>query len=63
MTERDLLPAALISLAFDDVVDLALTKGIVLDDRERKGLQWLIEGISNGTLEVRLAGDEEVVEE
>lgn len=63
MTERDLLPAALISLAYDDVVDLALTKGVVLDDRERKQLQWLLEGLSNGTLEVHIEGDEETIPE
>lgn len=63
MTERDLLPAALISLAYDEVVDLALTRGIVLNDRQRKHLQWLLEGMSDGSLEVHLAGDEEVVEE
>jgi hypothetical protein len=63
MTERDLLPAALISLAYDEVVDLALTKGVVLNDRQRKQLQWILEGLSDGSLEARLAGDEEVVEE
>jgi hypothetical protein len=63
MTERDLLPAALISLAYDEVVDLALTKGVVLNNRQRKQLQWILEGLSDGSLEAHLAGDEEVVEE